>query len=47
MSAVGAPRSVVHKNYVSQLDLEPIGLVKLVNADDRSLTPDLLEGISG
>lgn len=47
MRAVGAPRSVVHKNYVSQLGLEPIGLVKLVNADDRSLTPDLLEGIPG
>ena len=31
---LGASCSVVRKDYVSQHDLEPIGLLKLVNAGD-------------
>ena len=36
---LGASCSVMRKDYVSQQDLEPIGLLKLVNADGRSLNP--------
>ena len=35
----GASCSVVHKDYVSPRDMDPVGLVKLLNADGRSLTP--------
>ena len=35
----GASCSVVNKNYVSPRDMDTVGLVKLLNADGRSLTP--------